>query len=181
MNNELIDITGWGGIMTAEHRRRDESGEYRTIHKQVGHNLVTTEGMAHILDVIFNGATLASSTWYIGLIGDNTTPVVGDTYAAPAFAEAAGYDEATRVAYVEAAAAGTTTVVTTNSASKATFTLDGTDATIYGAFVCSNSTKDDTVAASAVLMAAKLFSSSRPVVDDDQLLITYSFSLTNAA
>ena len=181
MNNELIDITGWGGIMTAEHRRRDESGEYRTIHKQVGHNLVTTEGMAHILDVMLHGDTLASSTWYVGLIGDNTVPLETNTYATPVWAEAAGYDEATRVAYDEAVATGTTTVTTTNSASKATFTLDGTDATIYGAFVCSNSTKDDTVAASAVLMAAKLFATSRPVVDDDQLLITYSFSLTNAA
>lgn len=173
--DKTVEENCWGGVFTVEHIRDGE-----VIWKEKLHNLVTTEGMKHILDVMLHGDTIASTTWYIGLIGDNTTPVVGDTYASPAFAEAAGYDEATRIAYVEAASTGTTTVTTTNTASKATFTMDGTDATIYGAFVASDSTKDDTVAASAVLMAAKLFSASRAVVDDDQLLITYEFSLTNA-
>lgn len=175
MENEVKDITGWGGVFTVEHMRDGEC-----IHKQVVHNLVTTEGMKHLLDVFLHGDTIDSTTWYVGLIGDNTTPLVSNTYAVPVWAEAAGYDESTRVEYNEAAATGTTTVTTTNSANKATFTMDGTDATIYGAFVSSFSTKDDVAHSGAVLLAAKLFAASRAVVDDDQLLITYSFALTNA-
>ncbi len=173
--NEMNEMKDFGGVFTLEHWRAGE-----LLHKEEVFNLVTTEGMAHILDVMLHGDTLATSTWYIGLIADNTSPIIGDTYASPGFAEAAGYDEATRVAYDEAAATGTTIVLTTNSANKATFTMDGADPTIYGAFVASNSTKDDTVAAGAVLLAAKLFSSPRAVLDDDQLLITYQFSLTNS-
>lgn len=137
------------------------------------HNIVVNEGLNHILDVEFHGATQIS-TWYIGVFEGNYTPVATVTAATitAASTECTAYDETTRVAYDEAAASSQSI---TNSASKATFTFNATK-TIYGAFLVSASAKSAT---SGTLFSAARFSSSKAVVDDDQLLVTYTLSASS--
>lgn len=131
-------------------------------------NLVVDEGLNHLLQTVLGGGA-ANATWYVGLFEGNYTPVAG--IAAAGFAAAAteciAYDEATRQTWVEAAAAAKQI---TNSANKATFTMNNTK-TIYGAFLISDSAKNGVA---GVLFAASRFSASRAVVDNDQLLVTYT-------
>lgn len=136
-------------------------------------NLVTNEGLDHVLDVIFHGGTQVT-TWYLGVFEGNYTPVATVTAATitAASTESTAYDETTRQAYVEAAPSSQSI---TNSASKATFTFNATK-TIYGAFLGSASAKSATT---GTLLAAARFTSSKAVVDNDQLLLTYTFGASS--
>jgi allantoicase len=136
-------------------------------------NLVTNEGLDALLNIMFAGSTQIT-TWYIAPFEGNYTPVATVTAATitAASTECTAYDEATRVAYVEAAASSQSI---TNSASKATFTFNATK-TIYGAFLVSASAKSAT---SGTLFSAARFGSSKSVVDDDQLLLTYTFTASS--
>lgn len=137
------------------------------------HNLIVNEGLNHILDVQFHGATQIA-TWYIGLFEGNYTPVAGLTAATvtSAATECTAYDETTRVEYNEAAPASQGI---TNSANKATFTFNATK-TIYGAFLVSASAKSAT---SGKLFSAARFSTSKAVVASDQLLVTYTINASS--
>lgn len=137
-------------------------------------NLVVNEGLNTMLDIMFHGATQIT-TWYIGLFEGNYTPVatVDASTITAASTESTAYDEATRQEYVEAAASSQSI---TNTASKATFTINATK-TIYGAFLASASAKSAT---SGKLFAASRFTSSKAVVDDDQLLVTYQIDLSSS-
>lgn len=132
-------------------------------------NLVTDEGLTHILNVHFHGTTQVSP-WYLALFEDNHTPVPADTYAVPGYTECTDYDEATREEYVEAAAAAKSI---TNSADRGVFTMSATK-TIYGAALVSVATKGDTGA--GVLFAAGLFTNSKNVNDDDILELQYTLT-----
>ena len=138
------------------------------------HNLVTNEGLNALLDIMLHGGTQIS-TWYLGLFEGNYTPVATVTAATitAASTECTAYDESTRVAYDEAAAYSQSI---TNAASRATFTFNATK-TVYGAFLVSNSTKSGTT---GTLLSAARFSASKAVVDDDQLLLTYTFSAASS-
>jgi hypothetical protein len=132
-------------------------------------NLITNVGLDHILDVIFHG-TSAVATWYIGLKNAGTV-AAGDTSASHAgWTENQNYTEATREAYVEAAASSQSI---TNSASKASFAIDTDSQTIAGAFLISESTKGGTT---GVLIAAVDFASSKAADDGDTLEVTYTIS-----
>lgn len=137
-------------------------------------NIVVNEGLNALLGIMFNAATQVT-TWYCGLFEANYTPVAGVTAATitSASTETTAYDEATRVAYVEAAPASQSI---TNSASRATFTFNATK-TIYGAFLVSNNTKSGTT---GTLFSAAKFATAKSVVDDDQLLLTYTFTAASA-
>jgi hypothetical protein len=158
-----------GGVFEVEHIR---AGKSLGITRDP--NIVVNQGLDHILNVIFN-AQAAVATWYIGVFEGNYTPLATDTAAniTANSTECTAYNEATRVAYVEAAASGQ---VITNSASKAQFTFNSTK-TIYGAFLVSASAKSATT---GTLMAASKFTASRPVVNLDELLITYSFAAADS-
>jgi len=136
------------------------------------HNLVTTEGLDRILNVMFHGET-QTATWYCGLIESDTNPAAGMTYDVPVFTESTAYDEAARPAYVEAASSSGSM---TNSANKAVFTISDTK-TIYGAAIFSISTKGDhTGGANNVLYNYAKFSSGRAVVDNDVINLTYTLT-----
>lgn len=156
------------GVFDVEIRRGG-----KVIARDISSNIVTTEGLNHILDVVLHG-TAATATWYIAPFEGNYTPVAGLTAATftAAATECTAYDEATRVAYNEAAAASG---VTTNSANRAVFTINASK-TLYGAAIISASAKSAT---SGTLLAAARFSSSRAVVDDDEVAIAYSLTLTS--
>jgi len=166
----IIPVGTWWEI---EHYRKG-----KLIDKWAQKNVITTEGLNHMLNVTFDGAT-AIATWYMGLFEDDYTPLITDTYATPGFTESAAYDEATRPAFVEAAA---TAKIITNSASKATFTISGTK-TIYGAFLCgggtSGNTKEDTEGG-GTLFASSKFATAKDVVDDDILMVVCSITLADA-
>jgi hypothetical protein len=158
-----------GGIFTGQIVR-----DGKIIDEFDAGNLVVDQGLNHLLDVLLHGTTQVG-TWYLGVFEGNYTPVAGLTAAtlAAAATECTAYDEATRQAYVEAAAAAK---VTTNSASKATFTFNATK-TLYGAFIVSDSTKAGT---SGTLLAAAKFAAPKGVVATDQLLLTYTFTAASA-
>ena len=144
------------------------------LHRDISSNIVTTEGLNYLLSVGLAGGSQVSP-WYIGLFEGNYTPVPGLTAATftAAATECTAYDEAARVAYVEGTPSGG---VIDNSASRAVFTMNATK-TVYGGALLSVSTKSST---SGTCLAAARFSSSRAVVDDDELSVRYSLTLTSS-
>lgn len=168
MSEETVE-TKVGGVFTIEHVRNGE-----VIDTWEEPNLVVNEGLNDLLDVCLSGAT-QKTTWYVGIFEGNYTPVATDTAAniTANSTESTAYTEANRPTWVDA---GASSQSITNSASKATFTINATK-TIYGAFLISDNTKSGT---SGVLFAASKFSVSRAVVLDDQLLITYTVQAASA-
>jgi hypothetical protein len=153
-----------GGVFTLEHKRDGETLSIDTFD-----NLVVNEGLDSILNTVFHGGTQIA-TWYLGLFEGNYAPV-GAVTAGTIVAnstECTAYDEATRPEFVESASTGQSV---TNSASKATFTINAAK-TIYGAFLVSNSAKSATT---GTLMSAARFPSSKVVAVADQMLLTYTF------
>lgn len=144
---------------------KDKNGKVKWIDE--GENLIVNEG----IDYIMGTAILDSATLYVGLTEASPTPAAGDTMSSHAgWAEAAGYDEATRPAWGQDAVSSK---VVTNSTS-ADFTMDGTDGSIGGAFLSTNSTKDGT---SGILIGVKAFTAgNRTVVATDVLEVTYTIT-----
>lgn len=137
-------------------------------------NLVVNVGLQYMAGVALTG-TPQSTTWYVGLYGAGASnnPAAGDTLASHA-----GWTEITpysgnRVAAVFAAATNANPSVVTNSASKASFSINAT-ATVGGAFLC-NAASGTT----GVLFSAADFSApgDRSVVSGDVLAVAYTFSL----
>lgn len=144
-------------------------------------NILPTEGLNHILDVVM-GAQAKSSTWYVGIFDANVTPAAAHTASAQLGAagtygecQDAEYDLplTNRPEYIDVAAAAG---VMTNAASKAQFTILAAN-TIYGAIMTDTQPKTDT---SGDLLAAKKFTNSRAVVDNDELYVTYQVTATSS-
>jgi len=129
-------------------------------------NLVVNEGLQHILDVVFSGGT-AKDPWYVGLIGDTTTVNATDTQDSHS-----GWTELTaytgnRQEWVEVRSSQSMT----NSASKASFTLNADSQTIGGAFLVAAASGDE------VLMSAAAFTGGDKSGDSSDVLeVTYTFS-----
>lgn len=155
---ESLSLSGWMKVVC-----RDANGNVKWIDE--GPNLVVNTGINYILGT----AILDSATLYIGLTTGSPTPAAGDTMSSHAgWTEAAGYDEAARVAWGQDAAASQ---AVTNSTA-ATFTMDGTDTTIGGAFITTDNTKDGTT---GTLIAVKAFTGgNKTVADNDTLDVTYT-------
>ena len=159
-----MNITGEtkvGGVFEFELVR-----DGKVIDKWQDHNLVVNEGLNDLLQVYLGNGT-QKATWYVGLFEGNYTPVATLMAAtvASAATECVAYDAGTRPEWFEAAAASQQI---TNTASKASFTINATK-TVYGAFLVSSNTKGGTT---GVLFAASRFSTARSLIDDDQLLVT---------
>ena len=140
-------------------------------------NLVVNEGLQYMAGSALTSVTQIT-TWYIGLYGAaaSNTPASGDTMASHAgWTEVTAYSESTRVAAVFVTATLGNPSVVTNSASKATFTMNGTT-TVGGAFLTSGSAKSGTT---GTLFSAADFAApgDRSVVSGDILSVTYTFSL----
>jgi len=146
----------------------DINGEEKW-REEVG-NLVTNEGLNHILDAVIHAAT-PTDPWYVALFEDDYTPLAGDTYASPGYTESTAYSQVSRPEYEEAAPSGQSI---TNSANPASFSINATK-TIYGASIVGGSNKGD-VASGEVLLCAAKFSSSKAVENGDTLNVTYTLS-----
>jgi len=140
-------------------------------------NLVVNVGLQYMAGSALTSVTQITS-WFIGLYGAgaSNTPAAGDTMSSHAgWTEVVAYSNATRVAATFATATTVNPSVVTNSASPATFNINGTT-TVGGAFLTSGSAKSGTT---GTLFSAADFGSpgDRSVVNSDTLSVTYTFSL----
>ena len=168
------------GNVRVEHRR-DGQILYDAWMKKP--NIFTTEGMAFLLNTMLHDLSKAASNiWYVGIFKNNVTPALGDTAAAKRGAAStygecqdADYDSpaTNNPAYVPV---DTATAVITNAASKAEFTI-AASITVYGAFLGNVTAK---TATTGVLLCAKKFDSSRAVIDNDVLAVTYQITASSS-
>ena len=145
----------------------------RLINEWSYFNVTTNEGYNSLLNVYFHAATQIT-VWYILIFEDDVTPQATDTYAVPVFTESTAYTEATRPTWVEDAASGQSIANST----KASFSINATK-DMYGAALVSDSTKDDQVAAGAVMYGASKFDSVKPVESGDTLKVGITVSMQN--
>lgn len=136
-------------------------------------NIITNVGLDHLLDVTLSAAA-ANATWYVGLADSTPTPAAGDTMVTHAgWTEITAYSETLRQTWTEA---GVSSQSITNSASKATFSINGS-ATTGGAFLVSNSTKGGTT---GILYAIGVFAEGdRVVVNGDTVQVTATFTMAD--
>jgi len=140
-------------------------------------NLVVNVGLQDMNAKYFTGSSYTAA-WYIGLYGAgaSNTPAAGDTMSSHAgWTEVVAYSQATRPACTFGTPTTANPSVATNSASPATFSINGTT-TVGGAFLTSNNTKSGTT---GTLYSAADFSApgDRAVVSGDTLSVTYTLSL----
>lgn len=134
------------------------------------HNLIVDVGCTDILEKYFRGSTYTAA-WYIGLVSSSPTVAAGDTMSSHAgWTEVTTYSESVRQTYSPAAAASKSI---TNSASKATFSINGT-VTVGGAFNTTSNTKSGTT---GTLYSATAFSGgNRSLVNGDSLQVTSTYT-----
>lgn len=140
------------------------------------HNIVTNQGLDHILSVTLAGGTQITA-WKVALFKTNTTPLASHTYASPGYTEIAGSDvaEASRQAWT---AGSVSSQSVDNSASAATYTADAT-VTVYGAALVGGGSAAATIADTAgggTLYASSLFSASKALTASDTITVTYTFT-----
>jgi hypothetical protein len=141
-------------------------------------NLVVNVGLQYMAGAALTSTTQIT-TWYLGLYGAgaSNTPAATDTMSSHiGWTENTTYSNANRPTATFVAATNANPSVVTNSASPATFNINGT-ATIGGAFLTSSNTKGGTT---GTLFSAADFQSpgDRSVVNGDTLNVSYSFSLS---
>lgn len=144
------------------------------------HNLVVNGGLQDMNAKYFTGSSYTAA-WYLGVYGAaaSNNPAAGDTMASHAgWTEVTAYSESTRPACTFGTPTTADPSVATNSASPATFSVNGTTV-IGGAFLTTNNTKGGTT---GVLFSAGDFAApgDRSVVAGDTLTLTYTFSLDAA-
>ena len=140
-------------------------------------NLVVNGGLQDMNAKYFTGSSYTAA-WYLGLYGAaaSNNPAAGDTMSSHAgWTEVVAYSQATRPACTFGTPTTANPSVATNSASPATFSINGTT-TVGGAFLTSNNTKSGTT---GTLFSAADFSApgDRSVVSGDTLSVTYTLSL----
>jgi hypothetical protein len=152
-------------------------------HCNQGHNTFTTEGMAYLLNIMFYTTSKSGAAiFYVGIFKNNVTPALGDT-AAVKLGASGTYGECQDADYDSPATnkpsytvVSTATASCTNAASPASFTMNDS-ITVYGAFLSTATAK---TATSGTLMCAKSFTSSRAVIADDVLAVTYVITCTSS-
>tara|TARA_R100001015_G_C4598794_1_gene153866 strand:- start:444 stop:998 length:555 start_codon:yes stop_codon:yes gene_type:complete len=147
---------------------KDGNEKWREINK----NLVTTVGLNHVLDSVFDGATQITA-WYVGLKGAGTA-AAGDTASSHSgWSDITAYSESVRQTLnLGSASSGSID----NSSNKATFSINGS-ATVAGAFIVSNSGK---TATAGTLYGVVDFGSSRSVISGDTLQVTITLTAASA-
>lgn len=137
-------------------------------------NLCTDEGLNHLLDVAFSGATPITA-WYMAVFNDNHTPAAGDTYATPGFTEATCYS-GDRAAWQEG---GVSSKSITNSANKASLTFTSA-ATIYGAALVGGGTdadtKGDAAGGGTLFNISQFTSGAKSMASSDVLKVTVTIT-----
>ena len=143
------------------------------------HNLVVNVSLKDMNDKYFLGSSYTAA-WYIGLYGAaaSNNPAASDTMSSHAgWTEVTDYSQSTRPACTFGVPTTADPSVATNSASPASFSINGTT-TVGGAFLTSNSTKGGTTG--TLFSASDFTGGDRSVVSGDTLTVTYTFSLDAA-
>lgn len=181
-NHDRIGITG---MWSLDHVRGDA-----VIYREApSHNIVTTEGMNYILNVLAKSGALGVN--YMGIFKNNVTPAAGDT-AAVKLGSGGTYGACQDPADFDDAAVGGSSVSTgdwpvwnpaaasggvlTNAAATCDFTM-AASITVYGGFL---TTEQQCADSANVLICAKAFTASRAVIDNDILKITTTLTLTSS-
>ena len=135
-------------------------------------NLITNEGLDHILDVVVAAGT-QTATWYVGLMGGSPTPAAGDTLASHAgWTEVEAYT-GDRQTYTPGAVSSQSV---DNSASKATFAINADATTVGGAFLASTAT-----GTSGILLSAAAFTGGDKTADNgDTIEVQYTLSASSS-
>lgn len=179
VSSGLVAGTGAGEAARATGRYvvecRDKDGNLKWVEETP--NLVVNVGLQYMAGTALT-STAQTTSWFLGLYGAgaSNTPAASDTMSSHAgWTEVTAYSESTRPAATFASATNANPSVVTNSASKATFTMNATT-TVGGAFLTSSSTKGGTA---GTLFSAADFQSpgDRSVVSGDVISVTYTFSL----
>lgn len=149
-------------------------------------NLVVNVGLQYMAGAALTGTSVLAG-FYIGLYGAgaSNTPAASDTMSSHAgWTENTTYSNATRPAATFAAATTANPSVVTNTASKASFSINGTT-TIGGAFLVGGTSgggagnADQKNGTGGTLFSASDFTGGdRSVVNGDTLQVTYQFSLS---
>ena len=172
-NGGLSDSAKASGVYKIQCHDKDGNLKWEAESK----NLVVNQGLQDMNAKYFTGSSY-TAVWYLGLYGaaSSNNPAAGDTMTSHSgWTEVTAYSNANR----PTATFGTPTTanpsVATNSASPATFNINGS-ATVGGAFLTTNNTKGGTT---GTLYSAADFSApgDRSVVNGDTLTVTYSLSL----
>lgn len=153
-----------GGVFTITCRNKNG----RVKWTDQADNLVVNEGLNHILDVVLLSGT-QDTTWFIGLTDGTPTVAAGDTLASHAgWVEVTAYSEGTRQAY-----SGTRTgQQVSNSANKASFSINANGTTMGGAFL----TGVNSGTAGTLLSVAAFTGGDKSADSGDTLEVTYNFS-----
>ena len=175
-NSQPTESVKAGGVFAIECIDKDGNLKWKAESK----NLVVNQGLQTMNAVYFTSGTQIT-TWYIGLYGaaSSNNPAAGDTMSSHAgWTEVTAYSNANRPTATFATPTTADPSVVTNSASPASFNINGT-ATVGGAFLTSNNTKGGTT---GTLFSAADFQSpgDRSVVNGDTLNVVYTFSLDAA-
>lgn len=142
---------------------RDPDGNIKWMEE--GKNIVVNTGIDYILT-----NDLAAATIYIGLMTGTPSPLATWTMTDAAGVEAAGYSAGTRPAWGQ----GEPSSQAVTNGTAVSYTMDGTDTTIGGAFLTTDSTKDGTA---GTLLAAKAFTGGNKTVGNgDTLEVTYTIT-----
>lgn len=141
-------------------------------------NITVNEGLNDILSKYFKGSSYTAA-FYVGLIDNASFSALaaGDTAAqiggSNGWLEATSYSESVRQTLTLGSVSAQSV---DNSASKATFSINGT-ITIKGAFVVTSSTKSGT---SGLIYGEAAFGSTRSLVNGDTLTVTVTLTAATA-
>lgn len=172
-NGGLVDSAKATGVYKIQCHDKDGNLKWEAESK----NLVVNGGLQDMNAKYFTGSAYTAA-WYLGLYGAaaSNNPAAGDTMSSHAgWTENTTYSNANRPTCTFGTPTTANPSVATNSASPATFNINGTT-TVGGAFLTSNNTKGGTT---GTLYSAADFSSpgDRSVVNGDTLTVTYTLSL----
>ena len=140
--------------------------------RELNDNLIVTVGLNALLTEFFKGSSY-TATWCVGLKSTGTALAADTMSSHSSWAVNATYSESVR----QTLTLGTPSAGSVdNSASKATFSINGTT-TIFGAVLTSSNTKSGT---SGTLYGVVDFGSSRAVISGDTLEITVTLTAASA-
>jgi len=125
-------------------------------------NIVTDEGLNHLLNVYFSGEDPITS-WYLAVFEDDYTPLATDTYAVPGYTECDTLSEYSRPGWQEN---GALSKSITNISNKAGFTF-ALNKTIYGGAMVGGGEAADNIAdklGQGVLFCASKFSAGSQLI-----------------
>lgn len=163
----MIDLFKMRGRYIADHYRR---GQW--IDRYYAKNDIVNQGKNLIFDVMFNNTTqIANSAWCLGLIslvGYSALAATDVPTSHAGWTEFTNYSQANRVAWGSGASAAQS--VTNATPCQFDMTASGT---VKGIFIATNNTKGGT---SGSFWSTALFTADVPVVNADQLKVTYTLN-----